>query len=245
MIIALMGDVHANLPALEAVLAHARENGAETIWNLGDLIGFGAFPDAVVQRLSADGAVNIRGNYERKVLKFKKKAAEWRLRMRPEKLLVFQWADAHLSESSRDVLRNLPKQLRLEVEGWRFLLVHGSPEDQDEYLTPETPEERLRQLGIIAAADGVLCAHSHQPFARRVDGVWFINPGSVGGPDDGDPRASYVLLTISPGQLTVAHQRVVYDIQAEVDALRRQELPEVFAQMVIQGRNLDNIRDEG
>jgi hypothetical protein len=71
--LALIGDVHANLPALETVLSHAKREGVETIWNVGDSVGYGAFPDEVVQRLQQEHAVSIVGNYDLKVLKFKRK----------------------------------------------------------------------------------------------------------------------------------------------------------------------------
>ena len=71
--IALLGDVHANLPALDAVLADAKKRGVDQIWNIGDFVGYGAYPDEVVKRLRNEGAISIIGNYDLKVLKFPKK----------------------------------------------------------------------------------------------------------------------------------------------------------------------------
>jgi putative phosphoesterase len=239
--VALIGDVHANLPALEAVLAHAREGGATRIWNIGDFVGYGPFPDEVVRRLRREGAISIAGNYDLKVLKFKKKQDKWRTSKRPEKWLAFKWAYEHLSKESRMYLRSLSPELRMRVAGRRILLTHASPASNEEHLTPDTPTERLRELAGMADADLVICGHSHQPFTRQVQGVWFINTGSVGRPDDGNPRATYAILTIEPDVFEVRHYRVEYDVARVVAAIRDEGLPEAFAQMLMQGNNLDMV----
>ena len=186
MLVALIGDVHGNLPALEAVLADAELRGAETVWNIGDFVGYGAFPDEVVERLRQPGIVNTIGNYDQKVLKFKRKSHTWRKKKLHEKWLAFGWAWEHLSEDSRDFLGSLPDQLRLNVEGHRVLLCHGSPESVDEHLWSTTPKKRMRKLAAMARADLVVCGHSHEPFLRKIADVTFVNTGSVGRPDDGD-----------------------------------------------------------
>lgn len=239
--VALIGDVHANLPALEAVLAHAHRRGVEAIWNVGDFVGYGAFPDQVVRRLRQENALSIAGNYDLKALKFKKKEKKWRKSKRPEKFLAFQWARDNLSKKSRKYLRSLPQEIQLQVEGWRILLTHGSPASNEEHLTPATPEARLRDLAQMANADAIICGHSHQPFVRQVDGVWFVNTGSVGRPDDGDPRACYAILQIGPKCFQVRHYRVAYDVERAIVAIREHGLPEAFAQMMLQGRALDAV----
>lgn len=237
--IALLGDVHANLPALEAVLEHAHQNGVETIWNVGDFVGYGPFPDEVVKRLKKENALSIVGNYDLKVLRFKKKKKKWRKSKHPYKFLAFQWARENLSKKSRQYLRSLPQERRLRVEGWRILLTHGSPASGAEHLTPDTPKKRLRKLARKADVDAIICGHSHQPFVREVDGVRFVNTGSVGRPDDGDPRACYAILYLGPKRFQVYHYRVEYDVERAVAAIRKRELPEAFAQMVLRGRALD------
>jgi putative phosphoesterase len=229
--VALLGDVHANLPALEVVLAHAHEAGVQEIWHVGDFVGYGAFPDEVVDRL--------RGNYDLKVLKFKKKRDKWRRSKRPEKWLAFKWAYENLSKKSRKYLRSLPQEIRMELMDKRVLLTHGSPASNEEPLTPGTPQQRLHELAQIANADVIICGHSHQPFTRQVDGVYFINTGSVGRPDDGDPRTAYAILHIEQELFQVRHYRLEYDVVRAVAAIRKHELPEAFAQMMLQGRTLD------
>jgi diadenosine tetraphosphatase ApaH/serine/threonine PP2A family protein phosphatase len=110
-------------------------------------------------------------------------------------------------------------------------------------LTAETPEQRLQELAAVAKVDIVLCGHSHRAFVRSIEGVYFINPGSVGRPDDGDPRASYGILRLARDAVAVDHYRLDYDIEAAVQAIRDQKLPELFAQMLLQGRSMEDIAE--
>jgi putative phosphoesterase len=243
--IALIGDVHANLHALEAVLLHASDRGCKAIWNIGDFVGYGAFPDEVVKLLRQVRAVSIVGNYDQKVLKVKKKRAEWAASKNPKIWLAFHWAHEHLSSSSRKYLKRLPEQRRLKAKGWKILLTHGSPASPDEHLGPDTPEDRLRELAKMTKADLIICGHSHQPFARWIGDVLFINTGSVGRPDDGDPRATYAILNLKRKMVEVRHYRIEYDVDQAARAIRKQQLPEEFAQMFLQGRSLDRIVPPG
>jgi putative phosphoesterase len=242
--VALIGDVHANLPALEVVVTHARSQGVDAIWNTGDLVGYGAFPDSVVRRLWHENSLSILGNYDLKVLKFKNKHQKWRKSKHPLKFQAFGWAYEQLTKKSRRYLRSLPREKRFESGGKRILLTHGSPVSSKEPLTPNTPEVRLRELAQIAQVDVILCGHSHQPFARDVDDVWFINPGSVGRPDDGDPRTGYAVIDLAADHLQIAHHRLEYDVKRAVTEIRERGLPEAFAQMTLHGHPLDQVIDE-
>ncbi len=242
--VALLGDVHANLPALEAVLSHADQRGAEEIWNVGDFVGYGAFPNQVVKRLRKSGAKSIIGNYDLKVLDFINKKPRWRKSKQPEKYTAFKWANKVLKETNRRYLFGLPGELRMQVAGWSVLLTHASPLSNEEPLTPDTPLERLEELRSVARAQVIVCGHSHQPFARRVGDAWFINTGSVGRPGDGDPRACYAMLELTPGSLAVEHFRVEYDVARAAKEIRKQGLPEVFAQMILQGWDLELVVEE-
>lgn len=241
--VALIGDVHANLPALEAVLKDVRQHGVDAIWNVGDILGYGAFPDEVVKLLLRENVQSIIGNYDLKVLKVKQKKDQWQNKKPPEKWVAFNWAYENLSKSSRKYLRSIPEEMRLEVEGKRILLTHGSPDSNEEHLTPDTAEDRLNELAEMAGADVVICGHSHQPFKRKVGNVWFINTGSVGRPDDGDPRACYAILQIKkPNLFQIRHYRIEYDVERSVSAIRESGLPELFAQMILEGRSLDAVQ---
>jgi putative phosphoesterase len=243
--VALIGDVHANSPALEAVLSHARQQGIEAIWNVGDFVGYGAFPDEAVRRLRQEKELSIVGNYDLKVLKFKRKQDKWRKSKHPLKFYAFQWTYEHLSRESLKYLRALPREIRFKVTGRRVLITHGSPTSNKDPLILTTPRKRLRELAGMAKADLIICGHSHQPFTREVDGARFINTGSVGRPDDGDPRTCYAVLELDAERLQVQYYRLEYDVERAVAAVRERGLPEAFAQMTLQGRPLEAVLGNG
>jgi len=245
--IALLGDVHANLPALEAVLTHAKSLWVEEIWNIGDFVGYGAFPNQVVKRMHKKKFTSIIGNYDLKVLNFPKKDENWHQNKHPLKYLAFKWAYENLSAKSRKFLGSLPDERDLEIGNHRFLLVHGSPVSNEEMLEPDTPERRLMELNQLARAThgvefaAIICGHSHLAFTRQIEKTLFINTGSVGRPDDGNPRAAYAILQVNENGMQVSHYRLDYDVDKAVAAIRNNGLPETFAQMLIQGRDLETV----
>jgi len=240
--IALLSDIHGNLPALEAVLEDAAQEGIAGIWNLGDMLGYAPFPNEVLRRLREVGAVSIVGNYDRKVLDFASKAGAWKRTKPPAKYIAFQWNDSHLEGKSRRLLRSLPEQVRRNVKGFDVLMVHGSPASIDELIGSTTPRQRLAELARAAHADVVVCGHSHDPFVRRVGEVWFVNPGSVGRPEGGDWRASYAILEFSKEDLNVDHRRIAYDIDRVARAVHAAGLPKGFIDVFRKGKSLDQLR---
>jgi len=240
--ITLLADIHGNLPALRAVLRHARANeAAQIILNCGDSVGYGPNPNEVVRWIQGSHFINILGNYDKKVLSEKHQKKGWESVKTPEKRSMFAWTCQALKKSSQKFLRDLPEKRMVDIEGKRLLMTHGSPASLNEHLKPDTPEERLRELASMSKADVILCGHSHQAFTRRVNNVLFINPGSVGRSDDGDPRASYVILEVNDGEISVQHFRIPYHIMAAVRSLRRTGLKEVFPEMLRQGMNFDAV----
>jgi len=239
--IAVVSDVHGNLPALEAVLEDAAHHGAERVWNLGDMLGYAPFPNEVIGKLREANSVSIIGNYDLKVLAFKQKQSRWKQRKMPEKYAAFAWNDEHLSRSTRAYLELLPQQRLLEVSGRSVLLVHGSPAAIDDFLGVDTPEARLAELADMADVDLIACGHSHEAFVRHVRDVWFVNPGSVGRPEGGDWRASYALLEWSRGDLHAGHRRVGYDIDRVARAVHAAGLPEDFIKVFREARSLDQL----
>jgi putative phosphoesterase len=248
--VAVICDLHANLPALEAVLAHAREEAAEAFWNLGNCVGYGAFPEEVVQYLRKQVTVSTQGRYDRRVVRFSKRKEKWQRSKEREEYLALEWAYGQLSGKSRKYLSFLSREIRMVVKGKRILLTHGipvprgrggDPGDDEGSLTPDMPDEQLAKVALEARAEIILCGCTHQPFSRSVEGVWFINPGSAGLPSDGDPRAAYAIVEVGRGETHVFPHRVPYDVDCLVAELERHNLPEAFARMFREGRSLDAI----
>ncbi len=206
--LALVYDVHGNLPALEAVLADAREQGAAGYLVGGDVALFGPWPEATVARLrELPDAIWIRGNGER-----------WTADpgSAPEPV---RGATAAVREALGDELvaelAALPESVDLG-DGTRAW--HGSPVSDVRSFTPEPGEDESELLRGVTERR-LIFGHTHLPFARRsaAGGVDLVNPGSVGMPFDGDHRAAYALLA---GDGSIAHRRVAYDHGSVPAALR-------------------------
>lgn len=236
--IGLIGDIHANLPALKSVVRTLEDNKVHLIVNCGDFVGYNAFPEQVVKFCRRKEILSVIGNYDLKVLKFPIKKKKWRKKKHPQKWTSFKWSFENLSNDSRKYLENLPEQLSLKIGGKRLLVVHGSPESVNEHLFSTTPNSRFLKFSEQTGADVVVFGHSHEPFLKQIGKTLFVNTGSVGRPDDGDPRATAAILRIGRN-ITVRHLRIPYDIDQAVMAILRNKLPNNFAKMIKRGRSLD------
>lgn len=228
--IAVVSDVHANLPALDAVLADA--GPVDAVWHLGDIVGYGPDPDGVVDRLRAIGAIGVCGNHD-----LAASGAIGLDRFNPDPRTAMEWTRRTISAATIEWLRVLP--VRRSVGD--FTLVHGSAVDPTwEYVT--SPSGARDSLAATSTAHG-LNGHTHVPVAfekrggrvARLDvapGVpleleaerVLLNPGSVGQPRDRDPRASYLLLDLAAQ--TATWNRVPYDIESVRDHMRAVGLPD-------------------
>jgi putative phosphoesterase len=243
--LALLSDIHGNLPALEKVLDDISRQRITTIWFLGDWVGHGPFPNQVVQKLRVAGAQGIRGNYDRKVLEFEQKKKKLRNKMAAGKFAALKWTARELNKKSRAYLAALPAKLRIAAAGMRFLLVHGSPADDSEELTAATPLTRLLALAKQAGkTDAVLCGHSHQAFVQTAGNVKFINPGSAGRPFDGDNRVSYAVLDVAQGRVKVMFRRLAYEVARVVKAMQVAGLPDDQVRSFACGRSVDDLQQD-
>jgi len=236
--IGLIGDIHSNLPALKATLHTLNEKGVHLIVNCGDFVGYNAFPEEVIRLCRLNGILSVIGNYDHKVLKFPKRADKWKKSKHSEKWFSFKWSRENLSKESLLYLGCLPKQIELQVLRRHILIVHGSPVSIQEHLFSTTPEDRFHEFTELTKADVVVFGHSHEPFSKQVGDTLFINTGSVGRPDDGDPRATAAILEVGK-ILKVQHLKIEYDVNSAIQSILRKGLPENFALMVKNGRSLD------
>ena len=227
--IAVLSDIHANLPALDAVLADA--GSLDGTWHLGDVVGYGPDPDGVVARLRDIGAVGVRGNHD--AAAGGGSEIDW---FNPDARRAMEWTRTAINAASLAWLRALPE--RRTLEGCE--LVHGSPrEPLWEYVTSSSIARD--SLAVLSEPIG-LHGHTHVPVAFLEDGNdverfsprdgstldlrgrrALVNPGSVGQPRDGDPRASYLVLDTATA--SVAWHRVAYDIEPVQAAMRAAGLP--------------------
>ena len=238
--LAILADIHGNLPALEAVLRDVSGRGVEGMVHLGDLVGYGPHPDEVVARVQEQDIGGVVGNYDLAVCHPEPDEGVSRY-LRPDisavGLATYRWTRDRVSGVSREYLAGLPAQLRIEEGDRKFLLTHGSPERPNEYLLDETPDARLRELFFGSGADVLLVGHTHRPQARQVGEHLLLNPGSVGKPKDGDPRASYLILDTEHG-LTAEQVRVEFDVETVVAESVDSGLPPAQAEALRHGRGV-------
>ncbi|HEV2200713.1 MAG TPA: metallophosphoesterase family protein [Bryobacteraceae bacterium] len=235
----ILSDIHGNLEALEAVLADA-EGYYDRVLCLGDLVGYGADPNAVVAWARENVAAIVRGNHDRVCIGLEpvdtyNAAAQ----------ASAHWTQAELTPAHRDYLERLPRG-PLPYHG--VDLVHGSPADEDEYLLSVIQVPGLQpflerqvtffghthiQGGFLMARRGTRVLMPSVALTIEPDYFYLVNPGSVGQPRDRDPRAAYALY--SPVERTVEFRRAAYDANRAAAKIRAAGLPEFLAARLQEG----------
>ena len=238
---ALISDIHANLPALEAVLADiaARPDVVAT-YHLGDLVGYAPWPDETVALLRERGIAGPSGNYDSTVATDYTHCGCRYEDPRQEELshASYAWTREHSSGETRRWLGALPFRLDVRplgghLAGPTVALVHGTPINNVTYWTEDRSDDfcrKMAQAAGVKAGDVLAFGHTHRPWHRAVNGVQFVNTGSVGRPKDGDWRAGYVLLDLldaGGGEARVAVElvRVEYDVERTARAILASDLP--------------------
>lgn len=241
--LAIFSDVHANLPAMLAVRQDIEAGAYDGVYCLGDLGGYASQPNEVQQEIMSMRCPTILGNYDEGVgFELEDCGCHYTAPFDVEMSNVsFRWTRAKTSDANKAWLRTLPREIRLEVEGVQLLLCHGSPRSTVEYLFAERSDAYLRQFTAggtdDAHADVVVFGHTHVPFHRVVDGVHFVNTGSVGRPKDGDPRAGYCVLELDASGVKAEQVRLDYDVELAARRLVEAGLPDYFADYLRAGGN--------
>ncbi|MBX3056941.1 MAG: metallophosphoesterase family protein [Anaerolineae bacterium] len=237
--ITIFGDIHGNLSALTAVLNDIESRGLSNLYCLGDLVGYGTFPNEVVAAIRERGIPTIMGNYDYGVGHDSDDCGCAYTNPVSEALgkRSIAWTNAHTTAENKAFLCTLADKIPLQLGDLRVVLVHGSPRKVNEYLFADRPESSLVRLLDMVNADILVCGHTHLPYHRILaDGRHVINAGSVGKPKDGDPRAGYVVLKGDGRDLTVQFIRVPYDVEAAAQAIEASDMPHEYAEMLRLGR---------
>lgn len=247
--IALLSDVHANLPALEAVLAKMDGDGAlDAIYHLGDLVGYAPWPDETVALLRDRRIPGVAGNYDSTVATGYAHCGCRYEDPRQEALSheSYSWTLANTSGATKRWLGALPFRMDIRPGGGHqagatLHLVHGNPVLNTVYWTEDRSDDFCLKMGARMGArpgDVVAFGHTHKPWHREVGGIHFVNTGSVGRPKDGDPRAGYVVLDFAGPDPGVTFVRLEYDVARAADAIRESTLPDDFAVYLETGGSL-------
>lgn len=238
-VVALLSDVHANLPALEAVLSDIAARGITQRYHLGDLVGYAPWPNEVVARIAAEGIAGVAGNYDSTVATAYKHCGCRYEDAEQERLSheSYAWTLEHTSREAKRALGALPFRLDLRplgghLSGPTLRLVHGNQTLNTVYVTADRSDEFLVAMADslgARAGDVVAFGHTHLPFHRVLNAVHFVNTGSVGRPKDGDARAGYVIINLEGAAVQVEFVRVAYDVERSAQAIIDSDLPDAFA----------------
>lgn len=243
--VALISDIHANLPALRAVLNDIAKRDIDAIYHLGDLAGYAPWPNETVELLRERGIQGIAGNYDSTVATAYEHCGCRAENPRQEELshVSYEWTRAHVSAATKEYLASLPFRMDLRPQGGHMTgpsitLIHGNQTLNTVYVTEDRDDAFLSKIGSDLGAranDAVCFGHTHKPWHRVVGGIHFVNTGSVGRPKDGDPRACYVILTTAESGPNVEFMRVSYEIDEVVAAINAAGLPEEFGEQLRAG----------
>jgi predicted phosphodiesterase len=243
---ALISDIHANLHALDAVLADI-DGRADTdaTYHLGDLVGYSSNPNEVVDRLFTRGISGIAGNYDSTVATDYIHCGCKSESPRQEELahISYEYTRRTVTPETKRRLGALPFSMDIRARGGhsagpRLVLVHGTPTLNTLYWTADRSDDFCLKMAAtvgLRAGDVIAFGHTHKPWHREVEGIHFINTGSVGRPKDGDWRAGYVRLTFGETKPEVEFVRVPYDVDGAADGVLAAGLPEEFAAFLKSG----------
>lgn len=220
--IGVISDIHGNFPALKAVLMDMPP--VEMILCAGDVVGYYPYPNEVIKQLQFVDARCILGNHDRAVLgedysNFNRYAAA-----------AVRWTIDNLDEESMAYLKSLSNYMRWKISGKKVAVHHGAPFDEDFYVMPENVDSGLLEYD---GADILILGHTHVPFIVDYGDKAILNPGAVGQPRDGNPKASYALIDLENWKFEI--RRVQYPVEEVEKKIIDVGLPHFLAERLYYG----------
>src|SRR6476661_3485764 len=211
--VAVITDIHGNLPALEAGLREIERLDVDGLHCGGDLVGYGPHPNEVCALVEELAIPTIYGNYDYAIARDLDDCGCAYITPHDRELgqRSVEWTLAHTDQASKDFMRELPFDLHFPVGTTGVHLVHGSPRKVNEYLFEDKPARLYERLAAAEDGAALVFGHTHKPWIREHGGVLFVNCGSVGKPKDGDPRGAFAVLTASAWGVEATIERVDYD----------------------------------
>ena len=234
--IAVITDIHGNLPALQASLAAIDAIGVDEIYCGGDLVGYGPHPNGVCALIRELAIPTIYGNYDYAIARDFDDCGCAYVTQHDRELgqQSVDWTLAHTDEASKDFMRGLRFDLHFPLGDQDVHLVHGSPRKVNEYLFEDKPASLYERLARAEEGSVLVFGHTHKPWIHAYGGVLFVNCGSVGKPKDGDPRAAFAILEAEQtGPVRASIQRVPYDAQAVARDVAAVGLPGEYAKKLV------------
>ena len=223
--IGIVSDIHSNLFALEIVLEKLADLAPDMLACAGDIVGYGAHPNECCRKISDEVDLAIEGNHDFAV------RSNDTSRMNPYAAAAAVWTNEQLDEGSRTYLESLGPFGSLDADGEQVSVHHGSDTDRDEYVYEDRVDPDILRRCLSAF---VVLGHTHVPFVRTFPAGMVMNPGAIGQPRDGDPRACYALLDTESRACEL--MRVEYPVEEASEAILRAGLPMMLALRLSAGR---------
>lgn len=218
---AVIGDIHGNIYALEAVYEDIKNKNIDFVISTGDLVGYMMYPNEVIEFLKKNKIASIQGNHDKFIAKGNK----------IQDISVFSQDEVQknaseiytnyvLKDENREFLRNLPEEIRIRKNNFNVLIVHGSPRKIDEYLYENG--ENLLEITKDFSENVIISGHTHIPYVKKVEDKYFINAGSVGKPKHGNPKSTYVIADLDE-EIKVTIEEVSYNYEKMVSDIEKNE----------------------
>jgi putative phosphoesterase len=233
--VAVITDIHGNLPAFEAALSRVEELGIDEVYCGGDLVGYGPWPNEVCRLLEQHGIPTIYGNYDYSIARDMEDCGCAYRDPHDQELgeLSIAWTLERTDPASKDFMRDLPFDLHFELGGKRVRLVHGSPRKVNEYLFEDKPAHTFERIARSAECDVLVFGHTHKPWIHEYGGVLFVNCGSVGKPKDADRRGGFAVLEDAGGIVDARIERVEYDVDRAAREIGPSGLPAEYGEQLL------------
>jgi len=214
-------------------------------YHLGDLVGYAPWPNETVALLREREIQGVAGNYDSTVATdYKHCGCKYEdAEQERHSHVSFEWTKANTSAETKRWLGELPFRLDVRSSGGHasgatLTLVHGTPVLNTVYWTEDRPDDFCRKMAALAglkAGDVLAFGHTHKPWHRVIDGIHFVNTGSVGRPKDGDRRACYVTVELGGDEISIDFVRVEYDVERTAGGIEQAGLPSTFADLLRTG----------
>jgi putative phosphoesterase len=237
--IGIFGDIHGNIEALKVAYNETRILKVDALYHLGDVGGYAPFVNEIVDFLVEHSIEGVQGNYDEAVGNDREHCgckAEGPLQEEMAHL-SFTWTKNHASAASKAYMKNLPEEIKFNTNGKKVWLFHATPRKNNLYWHEDRPDKFFFEMAEKGESDLMIYGHTHKPYQKKMNGMLFVNAGSVGKPKDGDPRACLTVIEIKPESATAEFIRLKYDVEKTATAIAASGLPIYFAERLRQGHS--------
>lgn len=218
---AVIGDIHGNIYALEAVYEDIKNKNIDFVISTGDLVGYMMYPNEVIEFLKKNKIASIQGNHDKFIAKGNKiQDISIFSQEEVQKNASEIYTNYVLKDENREFLKNLPEEIRIRKNNFNFLIVHGSPRKIDEYLYENG--ENLLEITKSFSENVIISGHTHIPYVKKVEDKYFINAGSVGKPKHGNPKSTYVIVDLDE-EIKVTIEEASYNYEKMVSDIEKNE----------------------